>query len=453
MASNSRGRKTGTSRKASSVKPLENVMTLSGTLALVTDATADATADVTATTEDTVETAVVASILPVIEAAPAPIPEDALTTEPVKPARRRSRKAPVTDTPSDEASTASSPPRKRTRKTTKKVEVAPEPEADIPVSEADDTRSADPLAGAFLYRPELDSDGTPFAEPANVEPATADPAIAEPPTAEPVAVEPLAEAVPRAEPATVTQLDSVPAAAKVDLPFIIDIPRDVPVMDDSPADEWVERVLASSPRQSSGDDEWVDQVLEPSKVAITQRPRVRPQAAGPAAKTAPKPAPRPASRPAPTAVAKSAARAAAPRPATATAATSALAPAATTRWWLALPLVLVLALVVFVTRQGTSHAPVPAGVLGTWTTAYWLYEHQTLEIKPDTVVATLDDVEEGRFPITKVETADAGRELAVKIFYQNARGDEKEIDFLADKDPTTALRFRSHTGLVWVRAE
>jgi hypothetical protein len=224
-------------------------------------------------------------------------------------------------------------------------------------------------------------------------------------------------------------------------------------MDDSPADEWVERVLASSPRQSSGDDEWVDQVLEPSKVAITQRPRVRPQAAGPAAKTAPKPAPRPASRPAPTAVAKSAARAAAPRPATATAATSALAPAATTRWWLALPLVLVLALVVFVTRQGTSHAPVPAGVLGTWTTAYWLYEHQTLEIKPDTVVATLDDVEEGRFPITKVETADAGRELAVKIFYQNARGDEKEIDFLADKDPTTALRFRSHTGLVWVRAE
>jgi len=126
---------------------------------------------------------------------------------------------------------------------------------------------------------------------------------------------------------------------------------------------------------------------------------------------------------------------------------------ATSRWWVALPVALLLALLLFVSRQGTSHAPVPVGVLGTWTTAYWLYENQTLEIKPDTIVATLDETEEGRFPITKVETTDTGRELAVKISYQNARGDDKVIDFLADKDPTTALRFGSPTGLVWVRAE
>ena len=118
-----------------------------------------------------------------------------------------------------------------------------------------------------------------------------------------------------------------------------------------------------------------------------------------------------------------------------------------------MPVLLVLAVVFPGSRLVRKHAPVPVGVLGTWTTAFWLYEHQTLEIKPDTIVATLDDSDEGRFPITKVETSEADRELAVKITYQNARGNEKVIDFVADRGPTTALRFRSHAGLVWVKAE
>ena len=71
----------------------------------------------------------------------------------------------------------------------------------------------------------------------------------------------------------------------------------------------------------------------------------------------------------------------------------------------------------------------------------------------DTVVLTLDAPDEGRYPITAVETRDGDREIAVKITYRNSRGDEKVLDFLADKDPTTALRFRAHSGLVWVKAE
>jgi hypothetical protein len=58
---------------------------------------------------------------------------------------------------------------------------------------------------------------------------------------------------------------------------------------------------------------------------------------------------------------------------------------------------------------------------------------------------------EGRFPITKVETGDAGRETAVTLSYRAANGEERVLDFLADRDPTTALRFRAHTGLIWVR--
>jgi hypothetical protein len=90
-------------------------------------------------------------------------------------------------------------------------------------------------------------------------------------------------------------------------------------------------------------------------------------------------------------------------------------------------------------------------VLGVWTTDFWKYDHQTLELLPDTVVLTLDAMEEGRYPITKVETVDAGRETAVKMSYRLRTGEERELDFLADRDPTTALRFRAHSGLIWVR--
>ena len=491
MASKSRSRKAGTSagttRKASNAQPLEDVMTSSGALALVP-----------APDDDAIAATAVASILPVVEDAPAPTQDsllaadqlaaDQLAAEPIKPARRRSRKTVETRAPTGEEPAASAPPRKRSRKTVKKVETAPEPESlavvpvadespfvadtvaapladtmaddgadtpadpladtgvDTPAGAADDARFADALAGAFLYTPEFEPNEAPVVESTTAAPR--------------------AEVVPAITPASFTKPATPAAEPKVDLPFIIDIPREVPVVDESPADEWVERVLASPAPKASGDDEWVDQVLEPTKVSIPPRPRVRPQVTAPAAKTATKPTPKPspklplkpAQRPAPAAavkpVTKPVANAAVSRPAAANAAKPELASAnATSRWWVALPVALLLALLLFVSRQGTSHAPVPVGVLGTWTTAYWLYENQTLEITPDTVVATLDDTEEGRFPITKVETTDTGRELAVKISYQNARGDEKVIDFLADKDPTTALRFGSPTGLVWVRAE
>lgn len=467
MASKSRSRKTGTTtgtaRTASSVNSLEDVMTSSGALALVADTATGTASDMAAT-----------SILPVVEAALAPIQDDQRAAEPVKPARRRSRKTPVTGAPSDGESAASGPSRKRSRKTATKPETAPEPEASplAPVSNtlpfivdteadahagaADDARYADALAGAFLYAPELEAEGVPAAESTVGESAVSEAVVAEAVVAEAVVTEPIAEAEPAAEPAPVK------AEATVDLPFIIDIPREVPVVDESPTAEWVERVLGSKAPEPSGDDEWVDQVLEPTKVSIPPRPRVRAEAASPASKTtakaatkpAPKPATKPAPKAAPVAAAKPSAKIAPPRPTPGNTGKAELAPAAAaSRWWVALPVTLLLALLFFVSRQGSSHAPVPADVMGTWTTAYWLYEHQTLEIKPDTIVATLDETEEGRFPITKVETTDAGRELAVKISYQNARGEEKEIDFLADKDPATALRFRLPTGLVWVRAE
>ena len=464
-------------------------MTSSGALALVP-----------VPDDDVIAATAVASIQPVVEDAPAPTQDsllaadqlaaDQLAAEPIKPARRRSRKTVETGAPSGEEPAASAPPRKRSRKTAKKVETAPEPESpsvvpvadespfvadtvaapladmmaddgadtpadpladtgvDTPAGAADDARFADALAGAFLYTPEFEPNEAPVVESTTAAPR--------------------AEVVPAITPASFTKPATPAAEPKVDLPFIIDIPREVPVVDESPDDEWVERALASPAPQPSGDDEWVDQVLEPTKVSIPPRPRVRPQVAATAAKTATKPTPKPspklalkpAQRPAPAAasrpVAKPVAKAPVSRPAAANANAGKVEVAAanaTSRWWVALPVALLLALLLFVSRQGTSHAPVPAGVLGTWTTAYWLYENQTLEIKPDTVVATLDETEEGRFPITKVETTDAGRELAVKIFYRNARGEEKEIDLLADKDPTTALRFRSYTGLVWVKAK
>jgi len=460
--------------------------------------------------DDATAAVALASIRPVIEEGLAPTPDsvpaaDEFAAEPVKPGRRRSR---TTDTPSGDGSAASARPRKRSRKIAQKVETAKEPgsptvlpvaeessfvadtvaapvadtmadagavtaadpledtEEETPKGTAEDARFADALAGAFLYTPDSEPD----------EPTVVESTVVESTVVESTVVEPRAEDVPALAPAAPTTAAApkakVEAEPTVDLPFIIDIPREVPVVDESPADERVERALASPSPQPSG-DEWVDQVLEPTKVSIPPRPRLRPQVAAPAARSATRPAPKPAPkpganpalkpalkpapRPVPTAAARPVAKPVANAPVSRPAANSGKAEVAsanaTSRWWVALPVALLLALLLFVSRQGTSHAPVPVGVLGTWTTAYWLYENQTLEIKPDTIVATLDETEEGRFPITKVETTDTGRELAVKISYQNARGDDKVIDFLADKDPTTALRFGSPTGLVWVRAE
>ncbi|GAB1343612.1 hypothetical protein [Gemmatimonas sp.] len=233
--------------------------------------------------------------------------------------------------------------------------------------------------------------------------------------------------------------DSTADTPSVVLPFIDDEPRPEP-------EPWVDLVLEPTSRATTSTDEWVDQVLEPTKLPLPSRPaRSRPPRS--ATKTPARSAERTNAKAAPKAAAK-----AVPVSKSATRAPD-IAPVAGTRWWLVAPVFLMLAAVLFMNRPGQRHAPVPAGALGTWTTAFWLYEHQTLEIKADTIVATLDEPEEGRYPITKVETTDAGRETSVKISYRTPAGDEKVLDFLADKDPTTALRFRAHSGLVWVRPQ
>jgi hypothetical protein len=198
----------------------------------------------------------------------------------------------------------------------------------------------------------------------------------------------------------------------------------------APASEaWVDLVLEPTP-SSKTTDQWEDLVLEPAKIPI---PRPRPTVA----RTA-----KPAAKP----VAKAPATAA--RRGTTSAAQG---DGATTRWWIVAVAVVLLAIVAIANRPGRGHAPVPRDVLGVWTTDFWKYEDQTLEVLPDTVVLTLDEMVEGRFPITKVETGDAGRETAVTLSYRAANGEERVLDFLADRDPTTALRFRAHTGLIWVR--
>lgn len=233
--------------------------------------------------------------------------------------------------------------------------------------------------------------------------------------------------------------DSDDDAPSVELPFIDDEPRPEP-------EPWVDLVLEPTSRATRSTDEWVDQVLEPTKLPLPSRP-TRSRPAKSATRTPSKSIERTSAKPAAKATARTVptSKAAARAPE--------IAPVSGTRWWLVAPVFLMLAAVLFMNRPGQRHAPVPAGALGTWTTAFWLYEHQTLEIKADTVVATLDEPEEGRYPITKVETTDAGRETSVKISYRTPAGDEKVLDFLADKDPTTALRFRAHSGLVWVRSQ
>lgn len=213
-------------------------------------------------------------------------------------------------------------------------------------------------------------------------------------------------------------------------------PEPQPTADPQP---WVDLVLEPTPSTKTT-DEWVDQVLEPVKIPL---PKPRPQAVRSATAVA-KPAVKSVAKTAPAAVKRT--NAPATRPAGAP--TSDAAP---TRWWLVAVAFLLVAFLAFANRPAKGHAPLPAELLGVWTTDFWKYEKQTLELLPDTVVLTLDGPEERRYPITKVETADAGRETAVKVTYRLRAGDEKELDFLADRDPTTALRFRAHSGLVWVR--
>lgn len=220
------------------------------------------------------------------------------------------------------------------------------------------------------------------------------------------------------------------AAAPVD-PVVEELPTPAP-------EAWVDLVLEPTPSTKTT-DEWVDQVLEPAKIPL---PRPRPVAAR-AAKPNAKP------------VAKAAAKApAAARRASAPAAKGGSASANTvaeTRWWIVAVAMILVVIVAIANRPSRGHAPLPPGVMGVWTTNFWKYDHQTLELLPDTVVLTLDAMEEGRFPITKVETMDAGQETAVTVSYRVGSGEERVLDFLADQDPTTALRFRAHSGLVWVR--
>jgi hypothetical protein len=358
---------------------------------------------------------------------------DGVNAEPVKPGRRRSRKTVASDGPMVDEGTPP-PPRTRSKKSAPKDAKADTlSESDgLPVGAVDAAPFTDTLAAAFLYVPEPESE---LREEPNAELHTELHAELHP--------EPVADWDSNAPSATEPEYEDEPA---VDLPFIIDIPREGPAMEASPAEDSGDRVVAFASRRLGPPGEWVDQVLEQSKAPISQRPpRPRPQPARSVSKSLGKSPAKPAPK---------APKIAATRPVASASATK-IRPdsAAVTRWWLLMPVLLVLAVVFPGSRLVRKHAPVPVGVLGKWTTAFWLYEHQTIEIKPDTIVATLDDSDEGRFPITKVETAEADRELAVTITYQNARGDEKVIDFVADRGPTTALRFRSHAGLVWVKVK
>lgn len=114
-----------------------------------------------------------------------------------------------------------------------------------------------------------------------------------------------------------------------------------------------------------------------------------------------------------------------------------------------------LAHVAVVLQPNVGHAPLPPGLLGAWTTTsktttHVRYEKQRLEFLPDTAVLTLDHAWEGRYPILAVETAPAGRETSITITYRDEVG-EQRLAFLADPEPTTALRFREAEGLFWVR--
>ena len=356
------------------------------------------------------------------------------------------------------------------------------PSAEVELPPALDERApadgafADALASAFLDAP--GGDALPVAAVDTPSPDTDSDAatveltfIVDPPEAARTEAVEVEIAEPVCDEAEADEGES--HTSSVELPFIVDpeTPPDevIAIVASEPRPEpepWVDLVLEPTPRKARTADEWVDQVLEPTKLPFPPRPSRARIAAAKSAKSAkaakaakaaaPKTSPTIAAALA-TAVAATATKATAVPSAKAAAAKAAAAKAepsaSTTRWWLVAPALLLMSVVLYLNRPGRPHAPLPAGIVGQWTTAFWLYEHQTLEIKPDTVVVTLDEPEEGRYPITRVETSDAGRETAVKISYRLASGDEKVLDFLADRDPTTALRFRAHSGLVWTRAQ
>ncbi len=329
------------------------------------------------------------------------------------------------------------------------------------------------FADAFLYVPEdPDPAAEPIAAPAEVdaEPAGApmSEAVApvEPPPARArrsrakkaeVAEEPAAPKKPKASGTkrgdrrkTVTEATDAPAKSTPRRRKTDKVVAEAP---SATADEWVDQVLEPTPPAAPADtwvdlvleptppapkaDEWVDQVLEPVKIPI---PRPRP-AARPAAKSAPATAKKStAARPAPSAKPSG-------KPTTG-------APAGGgSRWWIVAPAIAMLMAVVYMNRPTKGHDPLPAEIVGPWKTDFWRFKQQTLEFLPDTVVLTLTDPVEGRYPITKVETNDAGRETAISVTYRQDDGTEKTLEVLADKDPTTALRFRAHEGVIWTRPE
>ena len=344
------------------------------------------------------------------------------------------------------APAAKKPRRSRAKSKTAEPPVAEALEAEAPVAEASvvqtDGPAPEPAPAAPITakrggrRKTVTAEGvdTPGAPPKPRRRKTgatkvAQPEAAQPEAAQPEAVQPVSEpAAAHPQPDRPAPEFTTPSRAK--------------------DDTWVDLFLETTP-PARKTDQWVDLVLEPTRIPP---PRPRPavarvvKARDAQARVAPaRVSPVRAAQPTiPAGVKKVSAPPSRP-PVTA-------APAPT-RWWLVVLALLLAGGLAIVNRPGRPHAPLPAGVLGLWTTEFWKYEKQTLELLPDTVVLTLDGPEERRYPITRVETTPAGRETAVKIAYRLATGDERELDFLADQDPTTALRFRAHTGLVWTRPE
>lgn len=211
--------------------------------------------------------------------------------------------------------------------------------------------------------------------------------------------------------------------------------------------------VENSTPHPAGDDDlpfiepepWVDLVLEPTPLpAAKPRPQVRKASGKSADKRTGKTAAKPAAKPAGKARVDSPVS---PKPATAGTPATVVTPRLMGILAAGLVAIIIVALLL---RPSSGHAPLPEGLLGSWTTMYMRYEGQTLEFLPDTVVLTLDNADEGRYPILAVETAPAGRETSVLVTYRDMFG-EKRLDFLADEEPTTALRFRDPDGLIWVR--
>ncbi len=316
--------------------------------------------------------------------------------------------------PLSEAVAPVEPPPARTRRSrAKKAEVADEPAAPKK-PKASGTKRGD-RRKTVTEATDAPAKRTPRRRKTDNVVAEASPVAAEPVAAEPVAADPS------------------PVADHVDT-WVDQVLEPTPPA--APADTWVDLVLEPTPPASKA-DEWVDQVLEPVKIPI---PRPRPTA-------------RPATKSAPATAKKSTAARPAPSAKPSGKPTTGAPAGGGSRWWIVAPAIAMLMAVVYMNRPAKGHDPLPAEIVGPWKTDFWRFKQQTLEFLPDTVVLTLTDPVEGRYPITKVETSDAGRETAISVTYRQADGTEKTLDVLADKDPTTALRFRAHEGVIWTRPE